>query len=72
MPQTVGTGSLKAHRKESGIVGEKEKASISGMQGERKNCGKFRKVGSCRIIEAKIRLLDFIVSAMASCFKLGD
>lgn len=44
MPQTVGTGSPKAHRKESGMVGEKEKASISRKQGGRKKCGKFREV----------------------------
>lgn len=31
MAQIVGTGSPKAHRKESGIVDEKEKASISRM-----------------------------------------
>ena len=42
MPKTDGTGSLKAYRKESGMVDDK-KASVFGMQGGRENVGRLER-----------------------------
>lgn len=42
MPNTDGTGSLKAYRKESGMVDDK-KASVFGMQGGRENVGRLER-----------------------------
>lgn len=43
MPKIVGTGSPKAHRKESGMLVKGKEISISGMQGGRGNVGSLER-----------------------------